>query len=100
MSENEQAADDKLLGDLGVPYVGMPASYCIGSDQYGGRVIATSPTLHRVTWQRMAGVNSDVPVPGMVKEFTRRINSTYYAIGSKHGHLKLGVAKTDLDEGF
>ena len=99
MSENEQAADDKLLGDLGLPYVGMPASYRIGSDQYGGRLIAISPTAHRVTWQRMHD-NNGTAVAGMVREFTRRRSGEYYAIGSKHGHLKLGVAKTALDEGF
>lgn len=84
--------DDKLLADLGVPYVGMPASFRIGSDQYGGKIIAHSPTRHRVTFQNESG--------RITHEFTKRRNGTYYAIGSKHGYLKLGVAKTDLDEGF
>lgn len=101
MNEVEQsAADDKLLADLGVPYKGMLATYVIGSDQYGGRLIAVSPTRHRVTWQRMTAHNRDVPVPGTVHECTRRRNGTYYVLGSKCGHLKLGVAKTALDEGF
>jgi hypothetical protein len=78
-------------------YVGMPATYRIGSDQYGGKIVATSSTRHRVTWQR---VREGELVSGMVKEFTRRRNGEYLAIGSKYGSLKLGVAQTSLDEGF
>lgn len=85
-------ADDKLLADLGVPYEGMPASYRIGSDQYGGKIIAHSPTRHRVTFQDESGY--------LTHEFTRRRSGTYYRIGSRHGYLKLGVSKTDLDPGF
>ena len=80
------------------PYVGMPATYRIGSDAYGGAIVAVSGTRHRVTWSR---VNDDgTIIKGMVKEFTRRQNGEYMAIGSKYGHLKLGVAKTELDPGF
>lgn len=75
------------------PYVGMPATYRIGSDQYGGSIIAVSRTAHRVTWQRTGNV-------GMTKECTRRESGQYLAIGSKHGSLKLGIASTILDEGF
>jgi hypothetical protein len=85
--------DDKLLADLGVVYVGMPATYVIGSDQYAGKIIEASTTRHRITWQREGNV-------GITKELTRRRNGTYYAIGSKYGYVKLGVAKTILDEGF
>lgn len=85
-------ADDKLLADLGVPYKGMPATYVIGSDQYGGRIIAHSKTRHRVTFQNESG--------HITHEFTRRSNGIYYDIGSKHGYLKLGISKTILDEDF
>jgi hypothetical protein len=74
------------------PHVGMPATYVIGSDQYGGKLIVVSPTRHRVTFQSESG--------RITHEFTRRSNGTYYRIGSKHGYLKLGVAKTSFDEGF
>jgi hypothetical protein len=88
----EQDQDDKLLADLGVPYEGMPATYVIGSDQYGGRIIAHSPSRHRVTFQNKGG--------HITREFTRRRSGTYYALNSKCGYLKLGVAKTALDPGF
>jgi hypothetical protein len=88
----EMDQDDKILADLGFPYEGMPASYVIGSDQYGGKIIAHSPTRHRVTFQNESG--------HITHEFTRRSDGTYYRIGSKHGYLKLGVSKTILDEGF
>lgn len=74
------------------PHVGMHATYCIGSDQYGGMLIAVSPTRHRVTWQRSGG--------GSTHECTKRRDGTYRSIGSKHGYLKLGFATTQLDEGF
>lgn len=75
---------------------GMAATYCIGSDRYAGRIIAASKTGHRATWQR---VEVDGKV-GMTHECTLRRDGTYYVIGSKYGHLILGVAKTDLDAGF
>lgn len=90
---NEQDQDDKLLGELGMPYVGMPATYMIGGDQYAGKIIAISKTRHRVTWQRGEGGS-------YAHECTRRRNGVYYVLGSKYGYLKLGVAKTILDEGF
>ena len=83
-----------------VPQVGMPATYVIGSDQYAGKLIAVSRTKHRVTWVRHEE-STGVTSTGMTKEFTRRAaRGEYLAIGSKYGHLKLGVAKTILDEGF
>jgi len=85
-------ADDKLLADLGVVYEGMPASYCIGSDQYGGRIVAHSRTRHRATFRSDSGA--------ITREFTRRRTGEYLAIGSRYGYLKLGTAKTILDEGF
>jgi serine/threonine protein phosphatase PrpC len=79
--------------------VGDPATYVIGSDQYAGKLIAVSATKHRVTWVRHEE-STGVTNTGMTKEFTRRRNGTYYAIGSKYGYLKIGVAKTILDECF
>lgn len=75
------------------PYVGMSATYGIGSDYYGGSIIAVSKTGHRCTWQRDGQ-------PGFTKECTKRSCGTYIVIGSKYGYLKLGVSKTDLDQGF
>jgi hypothetical protein len=75
-----------------VPYVGMPATYVIGSDQYGGKLIAASRTGHRVTWQSESG--------RLTHEMTRRRNGEYLALGGKYGHLKLGVSNTILDQGF
>jgi hypothetical protein len=71
---------------------GTLATYVIGSDQYGGKIIAHSPSRHRVTFQSESG--------RITHEFTRRSSGTYYRIGSRHGYLKLGAAKTVLDEGF
>lgn len=82
-----------------LPYVGMPASYQIGSDQYAGKLIAVSSTRHRVTWVRHEESTS-MTNTGMTTEFTRRSDGRYLAIGSRYGSLKLGVAKTSLDEGF
>ena len=56
--------DDKLLADLGVPYVGMPATYVIGSDQYGGMSWSrVSPTRHRVTFSGTTAVISRTSAP-------------------------------------
>jgi hypothetical protein len=79
------------------PYVGMLASYVIGSDQYAGRLIYVSKTGHAVTWAR--GEESD-KAHVFIHHMTRRRNGEYKAIGSKYGYLKLGVAKTNLDPGF
>ncbi len=80
------------------PYVGMPATHHIGSDSYGGEIIAVSTTGHRVTWQRIdASGNAN---RGFVREYSRRRDGSYVAIGSKHGTLELGIARTVLDEGF
>lgn len=78
------------------PTEGMPATLGIGSDSYGGKIVAVSRTGHRCTWQR---VNKD-GTTGRVEEFTRRRDGAYLKIGSNHTYLTLGVAKTDLDAGF
>jgi hypothetical protein len=77
----------------------MPATYRIGSDAYAGKLIAVSSTKHRVTWVRYEE-STGITNTGMTKEFTRRRDGRYLAIGSKCGSLELGVAKTDLDPGF
>jgi hypothetical protein len=78
------------------PYVGMPATYVTGSDQYAGKLINVSRTGRQVTWQR----DGSTLASWDLKVFTRRRNGEYTQVGSKYGHLKLGVAKTILDEGF
>ncbi len=80
------------------PCVGMPATHHIGSDSYGGRIIAVSKTGHRVTWQRVA--SDGTSQANFVHEYSRRRDGRYLEIGSKHGTLELGIARTVLDEGF
>ena len=90
--------DGVAYGDVTKARVGQDATYRIGSDKYAGRIIAMSKTGHRVTWQR---VNEDTgPQASFTREFTRRRDGTYMAIGSKHGDLVLGFALTALDMGF
>ncbi len=88
---------DRLNTDM-KPYVGMPATHHIGSDSYGGRIIAVSKTGHRVTWQRVA--SDGTSQANFVHEYSRRRDGRYLEIGSKHGTLELGIARTVLDEGF
>lgn len=80
------------------PKIGLPASYIIGSDQYGGVLISMSPTRHRVTWQHLHPSNGFGPLGA--KEFTRRADGRYRALGSNSGRLLLGVAETKLDPSF
>jgi hypothetical protein len=74
------------------PYLGMPATYVSGSDLYGGRLVAVSSSGRSVTWESEGGT--------WVRYFSRRKNGRYVRVGSKVGHLELGVAMTALDEGF
>jgi hypothetical protein len=83
----------------GKPYVGMLATYVIGPDQYAGVLSWVSKTGHQVTWQRYETTQQNHHL-GFVKVCSRRRNGEYVRVGSKYGHLKLGVAKTILDEGF
>lgn len=80
------------------PSVGLDATYRIGSDLYAGRITAVNPTGHTFTWVR-TDCNGAL-VPTFTKEATRRRNGEYLAKGSKHGSFVLGVARTDLDQGF
>lgn len=80
--------------------VGLAATYCIGSDQYGGTLIEVSNTGHKVVWQRKDERTGAV-VAGFKVECTFRAKSGEYgAKGSKYGYLKLDHAKTILDQGF
>jgi hypothetical protein len=81
------------------PLVGQPATYVIGSDQYGGKIVSASRTGHTAVWQRVNDATGE-PNPGFSVSLTRRRNGEYRAAGSHHGYIKLGVAKTSLDEGF
>lgn len=80
------------------PKVGLPASYCIGSDQYGGVLISVSPTRHRVTWQHLTEDGSRGPLGA--NKFTRRADGRYRSLGGNSGRLLLGVNKTELDPSF
>jgi hypothetical protein len=81
------------------PSIGLPATYRIGSDRYAGKIIAVSRTGHRCTWQRVND-NTGEAFPKMTYDCTRRACGSYLVVGSKHGSLVLGVARTDLDQGF
>jgi hypothetical protein len=89
---SELAREELIINNVSKPYVGMSASYVSGSDQYAGTLVAVSKTGHQVTWQR-AGES-------WVRVCSRRRNGEYIQVGGKYGHLKLGVAKNVLDEGF
>lgn len=80
------------------PYVGMPATYRIGSDKYAGRITEVSGAGHKVTWTRTNDAGE--LVPNFRNVMTRRRNGAYLAIGSNYGDLVLGVATTDIDQGF
>lgn len=84
--------NDQLFAVTDKPVVGLAATYTIGSDSYGGFIIAVSKTGHRCTFRNESGA--------IVREFTRRKLGEYMAIGSKYGYLSLGYAETKLDPGF
>lgn len=77
------------------PKVGLPASYIIGSDQYGGVLISVSPTRHRVTWQHLHDIGG-LGILG-AREFTRRADGHYRPLGNTCGSLLLGVNKTKAE---
>lgn len=79
-----------------IPYVGMPATHHIGSDSYGGEIVAVSPTAHRCTFQRVDGCGAR----SWTHEYTRRRSGEYVQLGGSHGHLTLGESATVLDPGF
>jgi hypothetical protein len=78
---------------------GQPATYVIGSDQYAGKIIVVSRTGHTAVWQRVNDSTGEAH-EGFTVQLTRRRNGEYRATGSRHGYVKLGIAKTSLDEGF
>jgi hypothetical protein len=96
---SELAREELIINNVSKPYVGMPATYVIGSDQYAGVLSWVSKSGHQVTWQRYETTQQNHHL-GFVKVCSRRRNGEYVQVGSKYGHLKLGVAKTVLDEGF
>ncbi len=72
--------------------VGMPATYHIGSDSYGGTIVDIKRNgrtlVFQLTYQRVA------------EEFTLRKSGTFYAKGSNCGYLTLGVAEDYRDPSF
>lgn len=74
------------LGEKVAPFVGMPATFHIGSDRYATKVTAVSPSGHKIDAE------------GRV--FTRRSNGRYILRGGNYGSLTLGVAETRLDPSF
>jgi hypothetical protein len=80
------------------PFVGMLASYQIGSDIYGGEITEVSKTGHQITWQRVdANGNAQL---GFSSRASRRRNGEYRPVGCNYGRIILGEARTDLDRGF
>lgn len=74
--------------------IGMPCTYCIGSDCYAGRV---SNVLRN-------GKTVQVTLDGLAewpdKEFTLRQNGDWRIKGQNHGRLLLGKAGSHTDRGF
>lgn len=80
--------------DVKVPYVGMPASHCIGSDTYAGKIVGVSKGGGYVMFLR------DGRHDGMVEKYTKRKSGRYIQAGCDYGHLALGIAKDYLDPHF
>src|SRR5271166_6160432 len=73
------------------PYVGMPATYRIGSDAYAGKITEVLRNGKTVVWTRTNDATGEL-VPGFTNRCTLRRFGRYIATGGNHGDLKLGVA--------
>ncbi len=85
-----QFYDKTINGNLPKPYVGMPATYCIGGDSYATKIETVTKGLNIVT----------VILFNQVREFTLRKNGRYMQLGSTCGVLRLGEAIDHLDPNF
>lgn len=74
------------------PEVNMPATVAIGSDQYAAKIVKVLPSLKTV-FVKEEGSSE-------IEKYTLRKYGHYIKSGSKCIHLRLGYAKTKIDEGF
>lgn len=74
-----------------LPTVGMPATWQVGSDSYGGELTYVSPTGHFVMF-----THTGYP---QAKRFNRCADGVYRGRGGV-GRLRLGMAETHLDPSF
>lgn len=76
-----------------VPTVGMPATYCIGSDRYAGQIVQVAGRT--IGFQEEGATRVEV--------FSLRKNGRWYKTGfpvGKGGSLRLGVAENYQDPSF
>lgn len=69
--------------------VGMPATYCIGSDTYAGKISHVSPSGAYVLFVRDGSARAE--------RFNRGKDGTYR---QSSGYLRLGIAETYRDRSF
>jgi hypothetical protein len=85
----------RLLDNPPKPEVGMPATYCVGSDSYAMVIVDVTRTGHQVA-ARYADSSYAAP-----KVFTRRKNGGYREKGSQtYGSLLLGFGHTYRDPSY
>jgi hypothetical protein len=78
-----------------IPTVGMPATYCIGSDRYAGSIVMVSHNARLVGYSDKGSTE--------VNSFSLRNNGRFYPVGSKIGQggsLRLGTAEDYRDPSF
>jgi len=81
--------------NITLPVVGMPATYCIGSDCYAGSIVDVSPSGRIVGYSDKGSKK--------VQGFSLRKNGRWYPIGcaiGQGGSLRLGVAEDYRDPSF
>jgi hypothetical protein len=80
------------------PEIGMPATYCVGSDRYAMTVVAIKRN-GRTVEARHGKPDESIPYRA-AKAFTLRKNGRYILQGCESGTLALGVAVDYLDPSF
>jgi hypothetical protein len=76
------------------PYVGMPVTYCIGSDRYAYEIVKATLSLKTV-WIKSTDKN-DI----RIVKFTLRNDGYYTETGKNCGFLRLGYAEDYRDPSF
>ena len=82
--------------DTKFPVVGMPATYCIGSDRWAGSIVSVSKSGRTLGF-------SDRRDGAMIETFSLRQNGRFYRVGcpmGQSGTLRLGVAEDYRDPSF
>lgn len=83
------------------PFAGMPATYCIGSDQYPATITRVSPSGATI-WYRHDGQRGGLFLPAEREEHkaTLRKDGTYRPAGRPCGYLSLGERSSYQDPSF